>query len=87
MTVQLTLALPTGQIDLSRFVSFTPTTPGFGDRWQVLGLGRRGGQVGTLLGTISLKPRGGMTCVLQFEDGKVETVHPMDICPALDRAA
>ena len=85
MNAQLTLKLPTRDIDLSRFAAFTPHT-GMHNRWRVLGVGKRGGQVGTLLGTVALKPRGGMTCVIEFDDGKVEALAPMDIAPHLEAA-
>lgn len=81
---QKSLGLETPKIDVSRFVQWSPSP----EPQRVILAGERARRrAGLALGIIGLKHAGGYEVVVQFDDGKIESCHPMNLLPDLENSA
>ncbi|MES2488515.1 MAG: hypothetical protein V4607_01900 [Pseudomonadota bacterium] len=82
---QQSLPLATTAIDITRLVKFSPNPQP--SSWQVYGGKQKWhGKVGSFIGVLEVLNSRAHGIVLQFEDGAIETFHPMDLMPHREAA-
>lgn len=71
------------ELNLRKYVRVEATPP---TQYQIGGVGRRGGQIGTSIAVIGFKHASGYEVLLQFPDGKLDTFTAFDCFPVIEEA-